>query len=129
LVQRVEIITGKERRRRWSDEDKRRLTVEAFAPGATVAHVARLRDVSESCLYAWRKRLGVAACGVEARSPQLVPVTVDGMLPARMVTAEAPPVLPRHAAVTLPDGTRVEVGAGYPAGALKALLAALRPAR
>jgi transposase-like protein len=34
VVQRVEIITGKERRRRCSDDEKRRLMAEAFEPGA-----------------------------------------------------------------------------------------------
>jgi transposase len=55
-VQRVEVITGKERRRQWTDEEKRRLVAEAFAPGAVVAHVARRHDVAESCLCGWRKR-------------------------------------------------------------------------
>src|SRR3954452_3571751 len=56
-MQRVEIITGRERRRRWSAEEKARLVAEAFAPGAILSHVARSHEVAESCLYAWRKQL------------------------------------------------------------------------
>lgn len=121
MVQRVEIITGKERRRRWSDEEKRRLVAEAFAPGAVVAHVARLHEVAESCLYSWRKRFDGAPNELVADQPRLIPVLVDA--------ASSLMPLPRplcHAVLTLPDGTRLEIEAGYPAAALKALIAALR---
>jgi transposase-like protein len=37
LVQRVEIITGKERRRRWSEGEKARLVAESCEPGAVGA--------------------------------------------------------------------------------------------
>jgi transposase len=50
----VEIFPG-QARRRWSEEDKRRLVAETFGPGATVHGVARRRGVSPSQLFAWRK--------------------------------------------------------------------------
>ncbi|QCO00228.1 transposase (plasmid) [Azospirillum argentinense] len=56
-MQRVEIITGKERRRRWSEAEKARLVAETLEPGAIVAHVARRHGVAESCLYTWRRHL------------------------------------------------------------------------
>lgn len=43
LVQRVEVITRTERRRRWSDEEKRRFVAESFSSGAVVSHVADVR--------------------------------------------------------------------------------------
>ena len=127
-MQRVEIITGKERRRRWSDEDKRRLAEEAFQPGAIVAHVARRHEVAESCLYAWRKRFIEKRGEAVSNQPQLIPVVVDAA-PAMQPRPDPMTILSRHAVVTLPDGTRLEVAAGYPASALKALIAALRQAR
>ena len=39
-MQRVKVITQTERRRRWSDEEKRRFVAEAFSPGAVVSYVA-----------------------------------------------------------------------------------------
>ena len=127
MVQRVEIITGKERRRRWSDEEKRRLVAEAFAPGAVVAHVARLHDVAESCLYGWRDRYGGASSELAGDQPRLIPVLVDAAPPSMPASVPvAPP--PCHAVLTLPDGTRVEIEAGYPPAALRALIAALRRA-
>ena len=50
----VEIFRG-QARRRWSEEDKRRLVAETFGPGATVHGVARRHGVSPSQLFAWRK--------------------------------------------------------------------------
>jgi transposase len=51
----VEIFQGRARRR-WSEEDKRRLVAETLGPGETVHGVARRRGVSASQLFAWRKR-------------------------------------------------------------------------
>jgi transposase len=38
---RVEVITGRERRRRWTEDQKRAIVAESFAPGAMVSDVAR----------------------------------------------------------------------------------------
>ena len=54
---RAEILVGRERRRRWSADDKLQIVREAFAPGARVALVARRRDVSRSQIYLWRTAL------------------------------------------------------------------------
>lgn len=54
---RAEILVGRERRRRWSSDDKLEIVREAFAPGARVALVARRRDVSRSQIYQWRAAL------------------------------------------------------------------------
>jgi transposase len=125
LVQRVEVIAGKEPRRHWSEDDRRRLVAEAFAPDAVVAHVARRHGVAESCLYAWRKRLGGAVDRASADRPRLIPVMVgDGAAPTPPPQPLAPPS--HQAVVTRPNGTRLEIEAGYPAVALKALIAALR---
>jgi transposase len=40
-----QLLSGPERRRRWSEEQKRALVAAAFAPGAVVAEVARRADV------------------------------------------------------------------------------------
>ena len=40
-MSRIEVLSGPERRRRWSAEEKRSIVAEAFAPGASVCAVAR----------------------------------------------------------------------------------------
>lgn len=62
-MSRVEVLSGPERRRRWSAEQKRSIVGEAFAPGATVCEVARRRDVVPGQIYRWRRELGVTAPG------------------------------------------------------------------
>jgi transposase len=122
LVERVEIVAGKECRRRWTDEERRRLVAEAFAPGAVVAHVARRRGVAESCFYAWRKRY----TNDGRDRPRLIPVVVaDAPAAVRLRQAQVTSSC-TAAVVTLPDGTPVEIAGGYPRATLRALIAALR---
>jgi transposase len=54
---RVEVITGPERRRRWSDEEKLQLVAEACQPGNSVSQVARERGISASQLFGWRRQM------------------------------------------------------------------------
>ncbi|WP_115353333.1 IS3 family transposase [Roseomonas gilardii] len=63
-VERVEIITGRERRRRYSAAEKVRLVEETAQPGMTVSAVARLHGISPSLLFGWRRRM--AEGGLEA---------------------------------------------------------------
>ena len=91
----LEIISGVERRRRWSVADKLRIVAEADEPGATVAEVARRHEISRSILWAWRKQ---ARAGVLA-TPDLLgflPVVVDAVsaVDAAITTANAPSALP-----------------------------------
>ncbi len=63
-IERVEVITGRERRRRYTAEEKVRLVEETTRPGMTVSAVARLHGVSPSLLFGWRRRM--AEGGLEA---------------------------------------------------------------
>jgi transposase len=60
-MSRVEVLSGPERRRRWSAEQKRSIVAEAFAPGASVCEVARCLDVVPGQIYRWRRDLRIAA--------------------------------------------------------------------
>jgi transposase len=52
---RVEIITGHERRRRYTANEKLALVDATMQPGMTVSAVARLHGVSPSLLFKWRQ--------------------------------------------------------------------------
>ena len=52
---RMTLITGEERRRRWSDEDRGRILAAINQPGAIIADVARRADVCTSLIYKWRR--------------------------------------------------------------------------
>ena len=50
-IDRVEIITGMQRRRRYNAEEKVRLVEQTMQPGMTVSTVARLHGVAPSLLF------------------------------------------------------------------------------
>ncbi|MGY4403828.1 IS66-like element accessory protein TnpA [Bradyrhizobium sp. USDA 3315] len=80
-LQRVEIITGTGRRRRWSTDAKAAIVAESFAPGASVSAVARRHDISPSLLFLWRRqatRAQVAERGDRGMPPGFVPVAITG---------------------------------------------------
>jgi transposase len=58
---RFEVITGPERRRRWSEDQKRAIVAASFAPGAEVSEVAQRADISAGQIYRWRQELRGAA--------------------------------------------------------------------
>jgi len=53
----IEVITGVERRRRWSVDQKIRMVEESNAPGMSVSYVARKHGVAPSQLFSWRRRM------------------------------------------------------------------------
>jgi transposase len=129
--QRIELITGTERRRRFSDADKLRLVAEAFRPGAVVLEVARRHQVDESLLYRWRR---LVAQGLLTAEPLgLVPVQVapepasPTACPAEpSASAAEAPVEPAPGVIEieLPRGGRVRIsGAAEPATVAAALRA------
>ena len=63
---RVEIISGRERWRRWSGEEKRVIVAASLVPGAVVSEVARRADVVPGQIYRWRKELHAVGDGFAA---------------------------------------------------------------
>lgn len=58
---RVEVITGPERRRRWSAEQKRAIVAESLVPGAVVTAIARRADICPGQIYRWRREIRVGS--------------------------------------------------------------------
>ena len=57
---RMEIITGRERRRRWSDDEKLRILEQASSPDVSAAEVARRHDILPQQVYTWRRQFRAA---------------------------------------------------------------------
>ena len=53
----VAVITGVERRRTWTDDQKLELIEATLEPGANGAEIARAADIAPAQLYRWRKEL------------------------------------------------------------------------
>ena len=111
-MSRVEVLTGPERRRRWSAEEKRSIVAEAFAPGASVCVVARRRDVVPGQIYRWRNEVRSAVPGFAA-------VVVSPEASERL-TVSAPAV-----EIELGRDIRVRIAATAPQGLASAIIKAL----
>ena len=131
----VEIVTGRERRRRWGAEAKLRIVTELDEPGARVCDVAARHGVCESLLFTWRRQV---------REGALVMPGMPVFMPVQMLEASTPipiAVAPPHAAqvpappcrphpglieIELGDGRQVRVGHDVNLAALRRVLSALR---
>ena len=89
--QRVELLTGPVRRRRWSAEEKARIVSETLLPGARVSEVARRWQLHPQQLFGWRRDARVEeGAGYQAVSggmtPSFAPIVVSanvGVPPGR----------------------------------------------
>ena len=61
--QRIEVITGVERRRNWSAQEKAAIVAESLTEGAVVSEVARRHGLSPQQVFSWRARLRDAIKG------------------------------------------------------------------
>ena len=121
----VEVLSGPERHRRWSVEEKARIVGETMAAGTNVAEIARRHGVSRSLVYGWRRELRHGR-GCEPVLPELVPVIVAA-------SERAVAVAPRKQQIgvieiALAGGTRITVRGQVDGKALLAVMAALRSA-
>jgi transposase-like protein len=52
----VTVLSGPERRRRWTSVEKLRLVAESAASGLSIADFARRHDVHPNLVHAWRRQ-------------------------------------------------------------------------
>jgi transposase len=110
------LITGPERRRRWSEEQKLSILAAAAVPGAVVSEVARRADICTSLIYRWRQAYRAA----EPPPGFAQAVVVDASGPASAARAEPAMV------VEFSSGARVRIASTASAELVTAALRALR---
>jgi len=131
----IEIITGRERRRRWSVEDKLRIVAETQERGERVRAVAVRHGICESLLFTWRRQVSDGVL-VAPEMPMFMPAR---MLEAAGVSPCASRAEPRSAPssasvrphpglieIELENGRHVRVGSDVNLAALRRVLVALR---
>jgi len=96
------VLSGPERRRRWTLAEKARIVEESLAAGASVAEVARRHDVHPNLLHAWRRQ---ARPGTLVRGHDTEMVSVAGFSPV-VVASDVPRAAPSDAGA---DGAVIEV--------------------
>src|SRR3984957_13487526 len=139
-----------ERRRTRSLDERKRIVVEALAPGASVAAVARRHGVNANLVFKWIRRSGEVWRDRRREPPNEKPVVVapperDGsaFVPVKLLALDAASAPPpsdvaaqparqtrrgaRRGAmeISLPNGAKVPLDAEVDAEALRRVLSAL----
>jgi transposase len=117
---RMTLITGEERRRRWSGDERSRILAAIDEPGAVIAEVARREDVCTSLIYKWRREARSAAS-----TSRFARVIVEDTLPAPSPSSPPNESEPGVILVQMKDA-RVRIGANAPSALITATLKALR---
>lgn len=142
--QRIEVITGGERRRAWGVEQKREIVIESLRLDARPADVARRHGINTGLLYTWRRQMLAGQLGeaprllprfarVDTTSAPIAPDLSDSGLgsPGRRTQVAEPVAIPVAPAIsgmieiTLPSGISLRVDAQVDSRALRGVLAAL----
>lgn len=73
----VEVLSGPERRRRRTPQEKIAIIQQTMEPGMTVSHVARLHGVNANQIFKWRKEYeeGSLAAVAVAAGEEVVPAS------------------------------------------------------
>lgn len=121
---RVEVLTGPERRRKWSDETKIAIVAEALADGVVISDVARRHDITPSQLFGWMRQFRDAALATIAPPPPMfAPAVVDA--PVSMPSPPLPAEPPAEIEISVGVAT-VRIRGAVDAKTLAAVLRALR---
>ena len=130
----MEIITGVERRRRWSSGEKLRIVAETEQPGAGIAEIARRYEISRGLLWNWRSQVHRGVLRPEPRSV-FVPMQLigepAGAEPGKhaepsLAAGPDPAVADGKIEITLPDGTSIKVGHDVSLVTLRRVVTVLR---
>ena len=121
---RIEVITGVERRRRWSWDQKRAIVEDSLSSHASAAAIARKHGIGTGQLYTWRRQLLRRQL---AGTPHFARVEVAAELP-RLTGPTAGPAAGQAGVIeiALVDGTSVRVNADVDEPMLRRVLGVLR---
>lgn len=125
----IEIITGRERRRRWGIAEKLRIVAESRETGTRVCDVAARHDVCPSLLHNWR-RLAREGRLHNGDAPDFLPVRLTSSTGDVPALVPSPPSSMDHGIaaieVVLPSGGKVLIRRDTPVAMLRAVIAGLR---
>jgi transposase len=118
---RMEIMSGSERRRRWSDEAKLKILVEADQPGVRIGDVARRHDIHPGQIRLWRQSFSYVG-----RPAMCLPVEITEEVSATPVP-DTPPT-PVVIEISLRNGRCLRVPADIELRMLGSLIACVEAA-
>lgn len=74
-IERVEVITSIQRRRRWAAEEKAAMVQETYAPGMSVSLVARRHGIAPNQLFRWRRLHAEGALSAVGAGEAVIPAS------------------------------------------------------
>lgn len=116
----VEVIVGRQRRRRWSVEEKLRIVAESHQPGARIGEVAARHDLYPGLLFTWRRQVRMGML-TERHEPLFLPIDVA---PRPIDRRDQSPS--RRIEIELTDGSQVRIDDSVSVTTLRRVLSALR---
>lgn len=133
-IHRIEVLTGPERRRQWSTEDKERIVAESYSGHDSVSRIARRHGLLPQQLFTWRREArrtavapafaAVALAPREAQPPEAKPAA----LLAKAARSGRPKTI--GSAVTMMEieagGIKVRVLRGADSATVAAIVRALK---
>jgi len=130
-VSKVSVLSGPERRRRWTTVEKLRIVEESQAPSASVIEVARRHDVHPNLLTVWRRQARTGAIGPAATAlrqedeVQFATVSVAPEQPAWAARAGTGGTIE----IAFANGVQLRITGAVDPATLKAAVAALSGGR
>jgi transposase len=119
---RQDVLTGVERRRRWSVEQKLRIVAAADVEGVNLSDVARRYDITRQHIYQWRRDLRSKGPPSGER-PVFLPVDLIGDAVRRESAGAGAEARRGHAVeIGLRDGRSLRVAAEVPEATLHRLI-------
>jgi len=124
---RVEVITGIERRRDWTDEEKLSIIMESCRDGVVISDVARRHGMKPQQLFTWRNEFRNRQAAARRQgnvTPAFAPVVIAHDRPVAALSSGTDAALIE---ITI-GGATVRVSGGVDAKALAAVLRAVKAA-
>ena len=120
-------MSVKQKKRRWSDEEKRSICFQTTAAGVSVAQVARRYAMNANLVFKWLRDERYAPesdAAIEEPEPVFLPVEVEA---ANSPVPALTPVPSGRIEIELPGGYRVSAEGGFDVDVLARLLKGLSP--
>ena len=125
-IRRIEVITGVERRREWSGEEKQAIIAERCQDGVVISDVARRHGLRPQQLFNWRnefrrREARLMCSGTPAFAPVMITDERPATAPAEALISDAPLIIE----IVL-GGATVRTHGAVDAKALAAVLRAVK---
>lgn len=121
-------VLGRERRRRWRDEEKLAVVLEVGVDGASVTSVAQRHEVTRQQIYTWRRELRLKGMLLPTRGAVFLPVETASLEALTQVGVGDDVAASGVIELRLGNGRSLRFGSGLDADTLTRLIQAVEAA-